>query len=473
MDWPLLYLIIQWIICIVMIPFVVRRRKPTVAMAWLLVIFFQPWIGLAVYLLLGENRLPVRRIRAHRDNVDHMNRFARLAALDPHIVQPKLEPEQQSLVHLAERLGEQSILGGNRGELLTETDVFIQRLIDDIDGAEHHVHLLFYIFADDEMGHRVTAALARAVGRGVICRVLADDVGSWGMFKKLGPQMRAQGIQLHAMLPVNVFRRRLARMDLRNHRKLAIIDGRIAYSGSHNVVGANFGTKNLVWHDVTARIMGPTVLQLQSVFLEDWFSETGEPLEDSRLFPDPDVTGDIAIQPLPSGPTYASENYHRLVVTAIYGAQRHIIITSPYLVPDGAFLQALEVAVLRGVKVDLIVPKKSDQRLTDAAGRAYYEELLSSGVRIYRHTEGLLHAKTMTIDDSLALVGSGNFDIRSFFLNFELNLLSYGPQVTAGLRRVQRHYLEQSTPLAKETWQQRGRFGRLLDDAAKLLSPLL
>jgi cardiolipin synthase len=473
-DWSDFYLISQWVIRIAMIPVVVRRRKPSAAMAWLLVIFFEPVIGLILYGLFGNNRLPRRRIKQHIRIAKHIRDMAPLLKENPQVIELELSAGEQSLVHLAETLGEQPVLGGNHGELLTNTEQMIERLIEDIEAAEHHVHLLYYIFADDETGHRITGALSRAVLRGVTCRVLADDVGSWKMFKRLGRQMIDQGIQLHAALPVNIFRRRLARMDLRNHRKLAIIDGRIAYSGSQNIVNANYGTKDLIWHDVMARMQGPIVLQLQGIFIEDWYFETSETLDKPELFPEPKMDGPIKLQSLPSGPTYPTENYQRFLVTALYAAQRHVIITSPYLIPDEPFLQALEVAVQRGVNVELIVPKRSDQIIVGAAARAYYQELLDHGIVIYRHTQGLLHSKTMTVDDSLALVGSGNFDIRSFALNFELNLLAYGAQVTGALRFLQREYIEESEKLTAKDWAaERGRFGRLFDDTAKLFSPLL
>ncbi len=471
-SWSLLYLISEWLIRIVMIPTVMHRRRPSAATAWLLVIFFQPWIGLALYLLLGKQRLPLRRIKRHERVSERMRKLVALAVEKPLIVKPPLEPQQQALVQLAERLGDKAILGGNKGELLSDTDEVIQRLITDIDAATHHVHLLYYMFADDQTGHRIAGALARAVQRGVTCRVLADDVGSWRMFRGLGAN-EAAGDSPASDVTGQYLSPRVARMDLRNHRKLAVIDGRIAYSGSQNIVNADYGHKNLVWHDVTARLRGPTVLQLQGIFTEDWFFETGETLEDPGLFPTPESNGRIMVQPLPSGPTYPIESYHRLVVTAIYVAQRNIIITSPYFVPDEALLQALEVAVQRGVKVELIVPQRSDQILAGAAARAYYGELLECGVDIYLHTNGLLHSKTMTIDDSMALVGSGNFDIRSFYLNFELNLLAYGAEVTAGLRFLQRNYMNDAVQLTLEKWNQRSRLRRILDDSAKLLSPLL
>ena len=474
-DWSFAtyYLISEWIVRLIMVPIVVQRRPATPAMAWLMVIFFQPWIGLALYLLIGENRLPRRRIREHALVSAKIRALSAMAAQHRHVVHPAVSPEQAPLVALAERLGEMPILGGNQVELLTETDAMVERLIADIDNAWHHVHLMFYIYADDATGQRVTGALARAVKRGVKCRVLVDAVGSRPLFKRLAPQMREQGIEIHPMLPVGLVRMWFARIDLRNHRKLAVIDGHIAYTGSQNIVNANYGHKDLEWHDMMLRGRGPIVLQLQQVFLEDWYTEVGELLDDPHLFPTPEVCGEVAAQTLPSGPNFPTENYQRLVVTALYVAQRHVIITSPYLVPDDALLQALECAVLRGVKVELIVPRRCDQILVAAASRAYYERFLRLGASVHLHTDGLLHAKTMTVDDALALVGSGNFDIRSFYLNFELNMLGYGAEVTAALRFAQRLYLQQSVPLELEEWIKRPRLRRLADNCAKLLSPLL
>lgn len=473
MSWTLLYYISEWVIRILAVPIVLRRRGPATSTSWLLVIFFLPWPGLLLYWLIGENRLPRRRIRKLAGNVTRERIQQRMVAQASHVVSPELSPEQTTLVNLVQRLGDKPILGGNDGHVFTKTEATIDRLVEDIDQATGHVHLLFYIFADDDTGRRVAKALARAVERGVTCRVLADDVGSWGLFKRLAPEMIANGIQLHAMLPVNIFRRRLARIDLRNHRKLAVIDGHVAYTGSQNIVDASYGTKELVWHDMVARITGPVVLQVQSIFVEDWYAETQELLDDDRYFPAPEVTGDVAVQPLPSGPNFPTENYQRMVVAAIYAATERVIITSPYLVPDAPFLQAMETAVLRGVRVDVIVPERCDQILVGAAARSYYESLLEAGVRLYLHGDGLLHAKTMSIDRSVALVGSGNFDIRSFYLNFELNMLAYGPEVTSALRAAQDEYIRQSRQLTLEEWRQRSLFRQLFENLAKLLSPLL
>ncbi|NLE36989.1 MAG: cardiolipin synthase [Pirellulaceae bacterium] len=452
---------------------VVTNRRRGSPMAWLLIISFFPVPGLVLYLLIGENRLPRRRAERHARLLDDLGEIARWFEGHPAVVHPALPPDQESFVLLAERLGSLPIVGGNEGKLMTDTDEVIDRLVEDIDAAERHVHLLYYIYANDKTGQKVADALSRAATRGVKCRVLVDAVGSRPMLKRLAPKMIGEGVEVRPALPVSLFRRGFARLDLRNHRKLAVIDGRIAYAGSQNIVNADYGHKDLAWHDMSVRLVGPVVLELQTVFVGDWYFETGEVLAGKEIFPEPPMLGSIAAQTLPSGPDYPTENYQRMVVSAMHTARRHVVITSPYFVPDEAFLQAIEVAVLRGVNVEIILPRRCDQVLVGAASRAYYEDLLRLGVKLHLFDDGLLHAKTMSVDDSVALVGSSNFDIRSFELNFEISLLFYGADVTAYLRHLQRAYMAQSRQLASEEWSRRPRLNRVGENIARLLSPVL
>jgi cardiolipin synthase len=303
--------------------------------------------------------------------------------------------------------------------------------------------------------------------------VLMDAVGSRQTLKTLAVEMKASGVDVRAALPVSLLRRQAARFDLRNHRKLAVMDGCIAYTGSQNIVDASYGHKDLAWHDMMVRIEGPNVLTLQVVFLQDWYFETDEILDSDDIFPDPVLTGDIPMQTLPSGPNYPTENYHRLVVDAIHAARKRVVITTPYFVPDDALMQALEIAVIRGVTVDLITPERCDQILVGAAARSYYECLLSANVNVHLFTDGLLHSKTVTIDDDLALIGTSNFDIRSFALNFELNLLLYCQRATAALRARQDEYIAQSYPLQLKQWQARRPYKQVFEGIAQLFSPLL
>ena len=472
-SWPLAILISEWVIRIVMTPIAVRRRRPSAASVWLAIIYFQPLVGFILYVLIGENRLPVRRIRLRNLAIDKVDGTQQQAAIDPHVMQPDLHPQQQPIVTLAERLTDLPILGGNTTEFLDDTNNTISKIIEDINNATDHVHILMYIYRNDDTGRRVAEALIKATMRGVTCRLLVDAVGSWTALRSILPQLREAGIHVEEALEVNFLRRGFARLDLRNHRKLIVIDGQIAYAGSQNIVDASYGHKSLIWHDLMARVTGPSVNHLQRIFEDDWYVETNQSLEGDNNYPHLKPTGSTPIQALPSGPTYPTSNYQRLVVTAIHAARRHITITSPYLVPDEPFLQALQVAVMRGVKVEVITPQDCDQIMVGAAGRAYRRDLLEIGVSVHLYQHGLLHAKTMTIDDEIALVGSGNFDMRSFYLNFELNLLLYGSDPTSKLRYIQKRYISQSIQLTNEMIQNRSRIKRTLEDTAKILSPLL
>jgi cardiolipin synthase len=472
-SWSLLYYLSEWIIRVVMLFVVPRKRHPTSAMAWLLIVFFLPWPGMILYSMFGRYRLPKRRIEQHGEFLETLKSMNLRLASHPNIAHPDLGLHAREAVKLAEKLGYMPILGGNDAKLIAVTEDFIRELVADIDAAKHHVHLLFYIFADDATGNQVADALERAVKRGVKCRVLVDAVGSRPLAKRLARKMIAGGVEVRFALPVGLFRRKMARIDLRNHRKLAIIDGKIGYSGSQNIVDAGYGRKDLAWYDLMVKLSGPILFELQSVFFADWYFETEQILEGSEYFPLPEIRHDIAIQTLPSGPTYPTENYQRIVVAALYAAERRVTITSPYFVPDEPFLQAMQIAVLRGVEVELVVPRRCDQKLVGAAGRSYFDELLDMGVNLYLYDKGLLHAKTMCVDDTIAFIGSSNFDIRSFALNFEINLLFYGPEVALQLHAQQQRYMEDAFLLTADRWATRPAVKKLFQNVARLVSPLL
>ncbi len=490
MTFWLAYTLVEWAIRIVMVPVILRRRfKPTTGLAWLSLIFFLPELGLACYLLVGGHRLGRKRVRLHRQTVAAMRSSQRLAGQGRHRKHPVIETAHAPVIKQVESIGGFNILGGNDVEFLGDSETVVRRLIEDIAQAQHHVHLLFYIFANDETGKRVCDAMIEAQKRGVACRVLADAAGSWRFFKRQGlaTYLREHGVAVRPMLPVAPLRRKLSRLDLRNHRKLAVIDGHIAYTGSQNIVNADYGHKDLRWVDLMGRYTGPIVLQLQIVFLEDWMFETGEDLDMPDVLPvlgsvpppdaTPQVHGLVAhgvwAQTVPTGPNHETEALPRALLAAINAAQRHIIITTPYLVLDEPTSLALAMAADRGVETTLVVPQRSDHPLVAAAGRAYYEELLENGVHVFRHQTGLLHAKTMTVDDSLALLGSSNLDVRSFYLNFELNVLMYGSTVTRKLRQLQQGYLKDAVSVDLDQWRKRPARLRYAERTAALLSPLL
>ncbi|MBI1314072.1 cardiolipin synthase [bacterium] len=500
-DWSLAFFVASWTISLGMIPVVVTRKEhPTTCLAWLMIVFFVPWLGLGLYLLFGEDRLVRRRLQWREetgqrfgellDGVDCDLDNAQESQRDDHSGEPladgsseanpvarhlAIDVEQKTvLARLGRAAGGLPLTDGNSLELMTETRAVIDRLIEDIDAARDHIHLLFYIYEVDKVGRRVADALKQARERKVECRVLVDAVGSWSFSGALAAELRAAGIEVATCLPVGLMRRRLARIDLRNHRKLAIIDGSIAWTGSQNIVEDTYGHRTAGrWCDVMARITGPAVRQFQMTFFEDWHSETQRPVTGGNYFPKPSHDGQVTLQVVPSGPDRPSEDFQALIIEAINSARQQITITSPYFIPDDALLFALRLAAARGVQVDVIIPRRSDHSLVDAATAFYLGYLLHCGVRFFRFTGGLLHAKTMTVDDSFGLFGSANFDVRSFHLNFEINVSLFDEHAVRELRWVQDHYRSQSTEVSREDWERRSRWSRFKANLAKLLSPIL
>ena len=454
---------------LVVVPF---RRSPEAAKGWLLFVFFLPWPALALYLLIGRPTYPKWR-RA---------RFTRLPVVlqalkeQVEMVTARQEPElPANLVQattLIQNLGHLPSLDGNCIELLSDYDGVIDRLVTDIDRAEAHVHLVFYIFADDKTGHKVIDALARATARGVTCRVLIDALGSRAWAPRVVKALSTCGVSVRLVLPVGLLRRKSARADLRNHRKIAVIDGKAGYIGSQNIVDADF-KPGITNQELMVRVMGPAVLELQAVFVADWFLETEEVIEDPNLFPAPEAAGNVVAQVLPSGPDYPEASVARLIEALVHGARKRVVITTPYFIPSEALLHALATAVLRGVRVHLIVSKPVDQILVSLAQKSYYAELLEAGVKIHLYRDKLLHAKHMSVDNRVCLIGSSNVDMRSFTLNSEVSLVLFDRDVSSRLREEQERYFSLSDLLSLEEWNKRSLIAKTRENIARLMSPLL
>ena len=471
-TWGAIVVLAEWLLQIVMLVVVPLRRSPQDAKGWLLLIFFLPWLGLALFLLIGRPKSPKWRSEQLARLPEKLAGVMGRLRTHPSVFRPAVAPELSQAVALAQHLGRMPILGGSDAELLADYDGIIARLVEDIDAAEHHVHLLYYIYADDRTARRVTDALERAVRRGVRCRVLVDWLGSRAYTGALVPRLQAAGVEVHEMLPIGLFRRKMSRFDLRNHRKIAVIDGRIGYTGSQNLVNAKF-KEGITYEELMVRVTGPIVLELQYVFVADWYLETDEVLDAADVFRDPAVAGEIPAQALPSGPDFPTENNQRFLVALIHGARRNVVITTPYFIPDEALLQALETAVLRGVEVHLVVSRKVDQPLVGLAQQSYYEQLLEDGIAVHRYRGKFLHAKHLTVDDAIAIIGSSNMDVRSFELNAEITLVFYDPELTARLRQQQQRYLANCQTLTLERWQRRRLAAKILQNLARLVSPLL
>jgi len=470
--WAGAYLALEWTIRVVMLVVVPFRRSPDAARSWLTLVFFLPIPALAIYLVIGRPTYP----RWRRDRFAKLPKLLAMATRQirhSHFCRrPSLPSNLEDPALLIETLGQFPTLAGNDVEICCDYEQLIDNVVSDINRAKRSIHLLFYIFADDATGRRVMEALGQAARRGVACRVLIDAVGSRRWSQRVIKTLAAHGVDVRLTLPVGLLRRRSARADLRNHRKIVVIDSRIGYVGSQNIVDAG-PDHGLVNEELMVRVMGPVVLELQTVFAADWFMETDQVLDAPVLFPHR-APGDGAVaQVLASGPDYPDAGVGLLVAALIHGARERVVITTPYFVPDEALLQALKTAVLRGVKVSLVVPEETDHLLVNLAQRSYYSELLHFGVRVHSYTECFLHAKHITIDEEIALIGSSNVDIRSFVLNAEVSLIVYDRSTVQRLRLEQDRYFEMSRVVTLHAWENRSILTKTCENLARLAAPLL
>lgn len=468
MSWGTLYVAGEWIVRVGALFYVPQRRTPSAARAWLLLIFFLPYVGLALYALIGRAFLPRRRLAMQARIGEALGR-----------VLPSPEPARAAggplapAARLAARLSEFAVVEGNGFELLPDYDAALDRLVAEIDGATGYAHLLYYIFENDDAGARVAAALARAAARGVTVRVLMDAIGSRGGLRGLAPRLRAAGAEVVAVLPLRLWGPNRARVDLRNHRKIAVIDGRAAFFGSQNVVSAH-ANRGLTNEEMMVRATGPVVRQLEALLVADRYLETGDLLPESRVAdPIAAPAGGVRAQVLPSGPGFNAGTTEDVMIALLYGARDRVVLTTPYFVPSEPFALALRSAARRGVEVTLIVDRASNKPLVQLAQQSFYDDLLAAGVRIHAYHGNFLHAKHMSVDGELALIGSSNLDIRSFALNAEVSVLIYDRAVAADLARVEARHLGASEAIDARAWAARGRGRRVLENLARLTDAVL
>ncbi len=467
-----------------------RKRPYGVSLAWLVVILLVPFLGGFFYLLFGENRIPERRTERARVSYKYYQHWLKTLRQRAPVSWQGLNPECAPLHHQAENLVGIPAMAGNKLTILTNPEEITQAIITEIENAASTCHLQFYIWQDGGRIELVIDALIKAAARGVTCRLLLDSIGSRDFLSSsTSVRMRDAGIKIRESLPAGLIKALFWRIDIRNHRKIVVIDGNIAFTGSQNMVDpevfrkdAGFGN----WIDIMVKVEGPVVESLAGTFISDWYLDAeeedyqGESLQKDietvrqkgDIHPLP-MAGQCPVQLVPSGPGFPSETIHSLLLTTIYAARQELIMTTPYFIPDEPLLIALKAAAQRGVSVSIIVPQNNDSRLVHFASQARFEELAESGVKILLFHGGLLHAKTITVDQSFALFGSVNLDMRSFWLNFEATLFIYCEDFTERLLAVQRSYLQQSLPLDLTTFSRRGYLTKFKENTCLLVSPLL
>ncbi|MCG8152133.1 cardiolipin synthase, partial [Pimelobacter simplex] len=396
----------------------------------------------------------------------------------------RLPAPMARVADLNQHLGALALTGGNEVQLWPDYRGTIAEMAAEIDRARSHVHIEFYITAWDEVTDPVFQAMIRATDRGVDVRLLFDHIGSRRIpgYKKMVKRLRGTRIAWHPMLPIKPLQGRFRRPDLRNHRKILVVDGSVGFTGSLNLTepGYNKPANHKLgreWVELMVRLEGPVVGALNSVFASDWYVETGQVVDLVPVFGEPDARPDevfdVPCQVVPSGPGIVAENNLRMFTTLLYAATERISLTSPYFVPDESLLYAVTTAAERGVAVELFVSEVSDQFLVGHAQASYYRALLEAGVRIYQYPAPyILHSKHFTIDEQVAVVGSSNMDMRSFALNYEVSLMMPDPAVVAKMREVEDTYRALSRELTLADWEQRPARTKYVDNVARLTAAL-
>jgi len=454
------------------------NREPASRVAWVIIVITVPLAGVIAYLILGEVRIG----RRHLERVQKVHKTLPpigVLADPPGTPPPNIPDRYTQLFKLGSSISGFIPVGGNRVELAQDSNQAIDWLVADIDAASHHVHLLFYIWLEDNNGRRVAEALQRAAARGVTCRAMVDALGSRAFIKsKSWKDMRSAGVNLRVAMPIGslLMRPLRSRIDIRNHRKVVVIDNRITYCGSQNCADPEFRIKARYapWIDIMLRLEGPVAMQNQYLFAGDWMADKGDDIaallqEDNWQAAEP---GPIA-QVIATGPILRNSAMPEIFVSMIYSARRQLVITTPYYVPNQPMQDALCASAYRGVNTTLIVPARNDSRFVAAASRSYYADLLAAGVHIYEYAGGLLHSKSVTVDGELCLIGSANMDRRSVDLNFENNMLILDAGVAAALTQRQLSYINGSIPMTEKTLRRWSPLRRLWNNISAILSPVL
>ena len=454
------------------------NREASSRVAWIVVIALVPALGIVAYLLFGETNIGRKRVERAKSVIHSLPPLSTLLPAVGGDGVPASADEVDSLFRLGKSVNGFGAVSGNRAHLTKDSNDAIDCMVADMDAAKEHIHLSMYIWLTDNNGLKVVEALKRAASRGITCRAMADGLGSRAMIESPHWQdMRNSGVRVGVALPIGnpLLRPFHGRIDLRNHRKIIVIDNSITYCGSQNCADPEFRVKPKYapWVDAMIRFEGLVALQNQYVFVSDWMTYVDEDIRDVLTdYAVAPVTGFMA-QVIATGPTVRASAMPEVFSTLMFSARETLTITTPYYVPNESMQAALCAAANRGVETTIVFPARNDSFVVAAASRSYYADLLKAGVKIFEYTNGLLHTKSLTVDSSVTLIGSANMDRRSFDLNYENNILFHDQDLTSEVRQRQQAYLADSRPVHLEDVENWPMTRRLWNNTVAMFGPLL
>jgi cardiolipin synthase len=454
------------------------NRDPSSRIAWIAVIALFPVWGILAYIYFGEVSIGRKHIGQMRKVLENMPSLARPKPDDSANYLATSSRQFDHLFKLGKSISGFEPVGGNSASLMRDSNAMIDTLVTDIDAAQEHVHLLFYIWLPDNNGCKIVEALKRASGRGIECRAMVDNLGSRSIIKSPHwKSMQECGVHLAKALPFRslVFKAFTGRVDLRNHRKIVVIDDNITYCGSQNCADPEFlvKAKYAPWVDMVLRFQGPVARQNQHLFSSDWMTYAHEDINHLLRLPISAPEPGFTAQVIGTGPTDRNKAMSQMFVALIASARKTLTITTPYYVPNEAIQSALQSAAYRGVRTIIVFPAKNDSWIVQGASRSYYKELLDAGVVVHEYAEGLLHTKSMTIDNKFAMIGSANLDRRSFDLNYENNILFCDRRIVSEIMARQQEYISHSNECSQETVDAWPAYTRFWNNTIATLGPIL
>lgn len=473
-DWLYLGIYTGFILTIIFttIVIVLENRNPVKSLAWIVVLVFLPIGGFILYLFFGQQYRHTRMISKRKRRIlqKMSGNTAHISVSEPG---NKLSPESLQQIKLGYQLGGTQLFVHNHIEIFTDGESKFKALIEDLNRAETFIHLQYYIFDNDTLGKTIKKILIEKARQGVKVRVLYDDVGCWRVRSRFFREMRKAGIEIRPFFKVS-FPQLANKLNYRNHRKVAIIDGKTGYIGGMNIAdrycnGLSWG----IWRDTHARIKGPAVYGLQSAFSIDWSFTTREFLSEACYYPPVEETGNTDIQILTSGPLGEWKEIAISFLKAIANARECIYIQTPYFLPTDSLLKALQAAALAKVDVRLMIPSHSDSRLLQYASQSYLKDILRAGIKVYFYQGGFLHAKSLIIDNEFSSIGSTNFDFRSFDHNFEINAFMYNADTNAQMKKIFINDMRQCRRITLSRWKRRPLTTKVAESFARLMSPIL
>ena len=471
-------LLLEWLLRLWFILYIPKKREPSSAIAWLLVVFLLPEFGVLLFFALGNSKLSRHRQAIQRYLDKLIENITKRLTVDSSSLTEAEHQRYDPIIDLAQGLGKMPLSVNNTAKILPEYDKAITEITKSISRATEFVHLEYFIFVYDETTKPLFIALEQAVNRGVTVRVLFDWYGTrrYPNYRLMKRELTRMGVSWHKMLPPKLGGN-YSRPDLRNHRKIVVVDDTVAYLGSQNMVDRTYHRKDsIVYDELVVELSGPIVRQCDTFFASDWYAETSEDLRalvDPHKRPLAPSTGTVKAQVVPSGPGYKVSGNLQLFTQLIYAAKKRIVITNPYFIPYESLMVACKSAAQRGVEVILINSEVIDQPGVGYAQRSYYEDLLEAGVKIYLYkAPTLLHSKHLTIDDDIAVIGSSNMDIRSFALDLECVVVLYDKSVVKDLGKVQQKDLSNAKLVTLKSWRTRPLRYKFLESIMRLTSAL-